>query len=716
MSTKLARTLKQAATASQARRVGFASSNFRAAFGDNPPTPDKAPYQAAALKKLAELDTEKWYSDPVQTVINGKVVEGGNTIPTKSAFFEENGKIVQGDSAVLQQLKEHMKSINTTQHDYRKAIREIEDKFTTTLAGDLMANQAVDFMKQDGFTEIEEWQQAGCVERKLNDFLLGDELGGTIDIIREPAFVGCVSNFSNFLDLSRKVLRNLELGVPVVVLSRTNTTQHMYRWFQMLIKLMEEHGVPLDLATYASLDVAGQRELLSSCPKSPMYFTGSREVAAALKEVAPNLMAATSGPNTMVVTEMSPAAKDAIRLSSIIENSGQCTHLRHLVAPAVTGADIESAYEGTNIIDGPADAIKSGFRSDGMFKGHPTTAGTDSSYTKHPTLPVAYVVRDGEFPADTIDEKWRQSFLDVTSVSSKEKLSDPAFINDLADWLVRNGPITLAVNGDEKIARELFEKSSMTTYTVGDHTKAALTVSARPQEYESFGEFPARPTLSKYTKFPVLVPSSTPSYHSSYTEKYLQQSATQTVPKSLQALKDAASNDLTKGYIQVAFNFLKDACGPRGNIHHKHARTAIAGWQRPPLNGQPSVLRADKDTSADALAVYIAPYLATNAKECLVVSVDPSNKKCVELVEKLALANTTVEDEAAFTSRKWDRTPYNIQYPTYDGHPNGGGAPLMSPFLALLFPVGHVKCLVPNDQEFLNRWSTSKKWLSVVSA
>eukprot|EP01064_Diplonema_japonicum_P036409 TRINITY_DN815_c0_g1_i3.p1 TRINITY_DN815_c0_g1~~TRINITY_DN815_c0_g1_i3.p1 ORF type:complete len:714 (+),score=238.62 TRINITY_DN815_c0_g1_i3:46-2187(+) len=713
MTTRMMRRLGHRAAARQTRAQGFGAGSFRSAFGKNPATPEKAPYQAATLKLLDEFDAQTWYNNPVQTVINGQVVEGGSKVATIDAFGKENGSMIHGDGEVLAQLKAHLATIDTSCHDYRVEARQIEDRFTSVEFGpELIANQAIDFLKQDGFTEIEEWVQAATVERNLTDNLLGDEMAGTVSIGRQPAFVGCVSNFSNFLDLSRKVLRNIEVGIPVVVLSRSNTTQHMYRWFQRLSALMQEHGIPASMATYASLDVEGQRSLIASSEGSPMYFTGSRAVAAALKEVCPNLFSATVGPNTMVCTDpLNENTEAAVRISSTIENAGQCTHVRHVVAPNVSLDDVSKIYDKTNLVGSVKDAIMNGFRPDGMLVGHPTTAETTEGYTAHKTVPAAYRVAT-DFPPDTIDEKWRQAFIDVTTASQEEIKSKP-YLDGLAKWLVRNGPITLAVNGDMDVAKYLFERTSMTTYTMGSSEKPGLTVSARPQEYEAFGEFPARPTLSQYTKFPVLVPSATASYNTQYAEGYLNMKAGMAMPSEiLSKVKDAATNELTKGYIATLYSFLVDACGARSNTNHKHARTAVAGWQRPPLDGSLSVLRVEKETSLDALLVHMMPYVATNAAECLHISCDPANAACADFVK--GLQGVSVAVEATFDASACETAPYNVQVPEYCGTPATGGAPLAGPFIALLFPVGHVKCLNPNDNEFIAFWSSSAKWLKTL--
>ena len=69
---------------------------------------------------------------------------------------------------------------------------QIEAEIFEHHAAFLIGNQAVDFFKQDGVTEIEESVQANLVERRLNDQLLQDEELGKVNICRAPAIVARV--------------------------------------------------------------------------------------------------------------------------------------------------------------------------------------------------------------------------------------------------------------------------------------------------------------------------------------------------------------------------------------------------------------------------------------------------------------------------------------------------------------------------------------------
>jgi len=104
----------------------------------------------------------------------------------------------------------------------------VEKRIFKEHSGELIGNQSIDFWKQDGVTEIEESLLANPVEWRMNDDLLKAEFEGKIKINRAPAFVSCVSNFSNFLDLFRKTLRNLEVGVPVVVRRRASEAMSLF--------------------------------------------------------------------------------------------------------------------------------------------------------------------------------------------------------------------------------------------------------------------------------------------------------------------------------------------------------------------------------------------------------------------------------------------------------------------------------------------------------
>ena len=326
----LQRTAHQLQRRSAARPYHFASADYDSCFG-NLPTIDGSDLRKATVARLKqhEADPSKWYEDPVVTVVNGNQLRGGTTSATTDAFNKENGKIRLATQAELDIIKTHLHQFNVTDEtDFRTQVRAMEAEiFELDNAAELVALQAAEFYKQDGVTEIEESIEANEVERRLNDRLLQDEKQGVIDICRAPVFVGCVSNFSNFLDLSRKVLRHLEVGVPCVVLSRSNTTQHMYRWYQKLDSMMERHGLNRGMLTYAAISVDQTQQLFSEFPNGPMHITTSRQVAESVRNDHKNVLSSTGGPNTLVATELTPDVAQAIRWSAAIENSGQCKHV-----------------------------------------------------------------------------------------------------------------------------------------------------------------------------------------------------------------------------------------------------------------------------------------------------------------------------------------------------------------------------------------------------
>ena len=215
------------------RSYHFASPSYVSSFGEFPPV-DVKTLRSDTVKYLENFESKAWFDEPVCTLIRGQALQKGDLVDTVDAFGNINGKQILATPEVVNQVVDHIKGLSPGK-DYRAAIRRIEERLLSEHAAFLIGNQALDFYKQDGVTEIEESIEANVVERKLNDLLLEDELAGRVRIQRHTALVGCVSNFSNFLDLCRKSLRNIELGIPVLILSRSNTTQHMYRWVQLLL-------------------------------------------------------------------------------------------------------------------------------------------------------------------------------------------------------------------------------------------------------------------------------------------------------------------------------------------------------------------------------------------------------------------------------------------------------------------------------------------------
>jgi len=474
------------------------------------------------------------------------------------------------------------------------------------------------------------------------------------------------------------------------------------------------------MVSYLACSVDEQRRVLKACPESPMYFTGSRAIAERIREIAPRFVASTGGPNTMVADQLTEGVADAARMSNLIEQKGQCTAMRHLVVPGISEADVATR------VYGPGDACLAGHVSDSMAAGSFFSIFKDQKLRT--PLPEGYVPLPGALNEHVavrmsaslpvgIQEQWREAFLDVTVPA---KLED-GFLQELASWCNSEQPITLAVNClDPGVALQLFEQTSLVVYTVGHPVEQpALTCQARPQEGEVFGEVPPRRMMRHLTRFPVLVPSTTPGYNTSYTASFLAQQGEEPfvqwqLPEALAKLEpvvSAVQDSVRRGFCRQLLAYLADAAtGPRRGVS---ARTTLFGLQRPPLSCT-ACLRLEESVLEERLfdeaVPFLLPFLATNAREQLVLSLDTDLVfSAGSMLEGVGL-KIVREDRASFEKMQgnyWGVVHLPDDALTTNEHP------LAAHFVSLLVAFGHVKSTKENDEDFLELFGKSAKWLRV---
>merc|ERR1740121_2195594 len=316
----------------------------------------------------------------------------------------------------------------------------------------------------------------------------------------------------------------------------------------------------------------------------------------------------------------------------MIENKGQFTAMRHFVLPDCTEGIVDDIFRPTPVISHPLEALESGHFA-GLYAGEEYVQSP--GYKHLPSQPLIQF-RMGRMPPADIDEKWREPIVDVTAPTAAEFRTE-AFQRKLCDWLIKEQPITLAVNGDDDLAMSIFERTGLVVYTIGSLEQPGLTAQARPQDGECFGEFPPRSQLEKFTHLPVIIPSATPGYNAEYTSDALASSASGPYPAGLEycpEIFDACSSPVL-GFVKLLCDYLADACGPKRGAGGG-GRTPLFGLQRPPLIPEcPTVLRVEAPATLDGVSPFIAPFFVTTARSQLQVSVDQSSKLGAHLATTL---------------------------------------------------------------------------------
>jgi len=593
-----------------------------------------------------------------------------------------------------------------------------------------------------------------------------------------------VANFSNFLDLSRKVLRNLEAGIPVVCFHRnSNSSQHVFRWAKLLADLILIHtqneSKIRSLFYFLSCDLEVQQRLLFQVlGDCPVYLTGSRSTARSVKQVARRLFASCGGPNTMILCAdkalESSSFAIACRESAFIEQSGQCTALRHVIAPGANNDTLQQwlleppGCDHLLITTSAIDALENGqfsallpeaprFSQDKSAPGAPALreilkedgyviAGEQAEHLslgiRDAEDRVAWRIkhRSSPEPDEAFTEHWRRVVLDVSAPPSRAGLMDERNQECIAAWLLAQQPISVCINKAAVVdaealefARRIWERTACVVFTIGDVLIPATTAQARPQDGEIFGELVPRNLLDTHTVAPVFVPSATPSYAASHTAENLAALADDFLnqnfrggsspPPGVAAIVRACKSIQMQGYCLAVWNYLQDAAvGPRRGISGS-SRDILWGLQRPPIGKLGSTwLRVSANDSFDACAPVLTAFTATNAAAQLRISVHPHSSAMTKIKQTLgdALLDSTFArnlTEAHFENEVIKQKPWNVvraadfSSGTQATTANVHSFGLVSHFITRLFPFGHVKSTRPDDPSFRRAFAESPKWL-----
>jgi hypothetical protein len=127
------------------------------------------------------------------------------------------------------------------------------------------------------------------------------------------------------------------------------------------------------------------------------------------------------------------------------------------------------------------------------------------------------------------------------------------------------------------------------------------------------------------------------------------------------------------------------------------------------MTSHKSEIRCSAHTGVDELALHILPFYMTNARTQLHVSCDPQNTAAAHYLRAIQGLDVRSESDDAFSARVAKESPWNVVYPSPVKEFG-----LVSHFVSLLFPLGHIKSTKSNDEHFLNVFRASDKWLATI--
>jgi len=130
------------------------------------------------------------------------------------------------------------------------------------------------------------------------------------------------------------------------------------------------------------------------------------------------------------------------------------------------------------------------------------------------------------------------------------------------------------------------------------------------------------------------------------------------------------------------------------------------------LRMEPQCLACDicSNNSYDTLAFYLLPFLMTSAYDRFIISVHPENERLMNILNLLHL-KYEVHDESQFKDvLKYSTTIFTVVKPV---NHLSFSFPLISQFMSVLFPMGHIKSSTSMDKRIFQHFQKSEKWLKI---
>jgi len=121
-------------------------------------------------------------------------------------------------------------------------------------------------------------------------------------------------------------------------------------------------------------------------------------------------------------------------------------------------------------------------------------------------------------------------------------------------------------------------------------------------------------------------------------------------------------------------------------------------------------MRVREQDDLGTVAIHLLPFLLTNAKEGLVVSMDEASPDILRSALASAGVPSYCESEAAFQQRSSECEPWNtVDFKSRDAAVEE--LPMVDHFVLRLLPMGHIKSAAQQDEDFVKAFQDSEKWL-----